>query len=257
MAASRTGGEPSGPGPTCEVNAAMAACLAASGVGVEPEQACPFPRHGGVVRREPRPHPDRVGPAVRGDRRDVGGGEPRSAVVRVRVAGPRREVGVGVGEHGPQRRAQRGPAPVEPGVRQPQPVHGDVAEPLRAQRRGQFDAAGPGQVAPGVGVERRVGGLAVRGDHQGDLGACPVQGLQASARAEGLVVGMRGDDGDPAVPGAARTTVDGALQRRRPGPHGCHGPGGRRRCSAHAVRHRSTTWLPSAAWSRSAWCWRT
>ena len=184
---------------------------------------------------------------MRRDRRDLGGGEPRSAVVRVRVAGPRRKVGVGVGEHGPQRRTQRGPAPVEPGVRQPQPLHSDVAEPLRTQRRGQFDAAGPGQVAPGVGVECRVGGLAVRGDHQGDLGACPVQRLQASARAEGLVVGMRGDDGDPAVPGGLERRWTAPVQRRRPGPHGCHRPGGRRRCCAHAVRHRSTTCPPSAA----------
>ena len=103
-----------------------------------------------------------------------------------------------------------------------------VAEPLYAERRHELSPAGAGEVAAGGGVELRVGRLTVGGDHQGDLGSGPVKGLQASARAEGLVVGMGGDDRHPAVSARLERPWSALLQRLRPHDDGCHRPGGRR-----------------------------
>jgi len=166
---------------------------------------------------------------VRRDRRDVGGREPDGAVVRVRIAVPGSKVGVGVGEQRPQRRAQRGCASLEPRIRQAQPVHVHAVEPLRPQRRGQFEAPGTSERTPAVGVERRVCGLPVGGHREGDPGTGPVQGLQAPARAERLVVGMGRDDRDAVVPGRLERRRTAFLQRRRPVVHRGDGSGRCRR----------------------------
>jgi len=182
---------------------------------------------------------------VRRDRCGRCGGEARGPVVGVRVPGPGREPGVGAGQQWDQRGPQVVRAGVEARVGQAQPRHGNVAQPLSPQRGVEFGAADAGQLGPGRRIQFGVGGLAVGGDHERELGPGRVQRPHHAAGAERLVVGMGGHHHHPPM----RRRVEGG------GPVPFEGIGPvRGRCDdtgSHDVTRAARTALPSAAWSRS------
>lgn len=226
--------------------------------GVEVVDVGVVPRHGRIVGFGPCPHPDRVRPAVRGDGGRGGRGEPGGAVVGMGVFRPWRQVGVGLGEQGPQHRAELLPVLGERGVGKPEPVHRDVGEPLHGEGGVELGPAAGGEVVACGGVELGVGGLAVGGDDQGER--CPggVQVLEQATDPERLVVGVGRDDDDAAVGREVEhRQVGSAAQGIVPG---C-GRGDRWRAGLGCGGHRrsriaSSAARPAAAWSRAPWCWR-
>ena len=112
--------------------------------------------------------------------------------------------------------------------------------PIASSAVGELGPADPAQLRVG-GAER---GLAVGGHDQLDPRPGRLGRVQEAARAEGLVVGMGGDDQHP--PGTVGTGTARRVGRsRRPTPRG-------------DVTHRaSATAAPNAARSRSPWCCRT